>query len=46
VLLRTFLDAGIRSRKSRDEVVAASSAISKNWRIVTTLQPGDFVQAL
>jgi hypothetical protein len=40
------LDSNIRSRQSRDETVAASSPISKKWRIVTSLQPDDFAHAL
>jgi transcriptional regulator with XRE-family HTH domain len=41
-----LLDAIIRSTQTRDEVLAASSTISKRWGIVTDLQPQDFVDAL
>ena len=40
------LDPTIRSQKSLDDVCAASSAISQRWRIATSLQPEDFVEAL
>ena len=40
------LDGGIRSKRTLEEVRAASSAISKRWGIVTVLQPEDFVEAL
>ncbi len=40
------LDANIRSKRSRDEIAATSSSISKTWRIVTSLQPEDFAHAL
>lgn len=41
-----IIDADIRSRKSFEEVAAASSEISKRWGIVTGLQPEDFFEAL
>jgi transcriptional regulator with XRE-family HTH domain len=41
-----LLDATISSAKTRGEVTAASSALSKRWGIVTDLQPEDFVEAL
>lgn len=41
-----IMDPDIRSRKSVEEVTAASSDISKRWGIVTGLQPEDFVEAL
>lgn len=41
-----MLDVNIRSRQSRDEIAASSSDISKTWRIVTSLQPKDFADAL
>lgn len=40
------LDGGIRSKRTLEEVRAASSAISKRWGIVTVLQPEDFGEAL
>jgi hypothetical protein len=40
------LDAEIRSMETRGVVRATSSAISQRWRIVTRLQPDDFVRAL
>ena len=40
------VDPNIRSKKTFDEVSAAASSISKRWGIVSTLQPGDFAQAL
>ena len=39
-------DANIRSKRSRDEATALSSPSSKRWRIVTSLQPKDFAEAL
>jgi hypothetical protein len=41
-----LLDATIGSPKTRREVAEASSAISKRWGIITSLQPEDFVDAL
>ena len=41
-----LLDATISSAKTRHAVAAASSAISKSWGIITSLQPEDFVEAL
>jgi transcriptional regulator with XRE-family HTH domain len=41
-----ILDSTIRSKKTLDEVLAASSPISRKWGIVTTLAPADFSQAL
>jgi transcriptional regulator with XRE-family HTH domain len=40
------LDAGIRSKRTLDEVAASSSPISTRWGIITALQPDDFVEAL
>jgi len=40
------LDPGIRSKQTLAEVTATSSPISRRWGIVTTLQPGDFAEAL
>jgi transcriptional regulator with XRE-family HTH domain len=40
------LDANIRSSKTLAEVSEAASPISQRWRIVTALQPGDFIEAL
>lgn len=41
-----LLDTTIRSPKTRRDVTSASSAISKRWGIITSLQPEDFVEAL
>jgi transcriptional regulator with XRE-family HTH domain len=41
-----ILDAGIRSKKTLDDVVASRSSISRQWGIATSLQPEDFVLAL
>jgi len=40
-----LLDATIGSAKTRRAVAVASSAISKSWGIITSLQPEDFVEA-
>ena len=40
------LDSNIRSKRSHDEVAAASSPFSERWRVVTSLQPEDFAHAL
>ena len=40
------LDSNIRSKRSSDDIAAASSPISKRWRVVTSLQPEDFAHAL
>jgi hypothetical protein len=40
------LDAGIRSKRTLDEVAAGSSDISKRWGIVTAIHPEDFARAL
>lgn len=40
------LDAGIRSKKTLEQVHDANSDISRRWGIVTSLQPQDFVDAL
>jgi hypothetical protein len=40
------LDAGIRSKRTFDEVAASSSPISRRWGIITVLQTDDFVEAL
>jgi len=39
-------DPTIRSKKTLEDVAAASSVISRQWGIVSTLQPRDFAQAL
>jgi len=39
-------DPTIRSKKTLEDVAATSSAISRQWGIVSTLQPRDFAQAL
>jgi transcriptional regulator with XRE-family HTH domain len=41
-----FLDRTIRTERTLDEVIAASSPISKRWRIATSLQLSDFAAAL
>ncbi|MEP7124335.1 MAG: helix-turn-helix transcriptional regulator [Byssovorax sp.] len=41
-----LLDATISSAKTRHAVAASSSAISQRWRIITSLQPDDFIEAL
>jgi hypothetical protein len=41
-----FLDRTIRTERTLDEVIEASSPISKRWRIATGLQPLDFAAAL
>ncbi len=43
---RDVLDPDIRTRKTVDEVEAASSDISREWGVVTSLQPADFQRAL
>jgi transcriptional regulator with XRE-family HTH domain len=40
------LDAGIRTMKTAVDVKNAASAISRRWRIITTLTPEDFARAL
>jgi transcriptional regulator with XRE-family HTH domain len=45
VLLDAF-DPNIRSKKTLEEVTAASSAISRKWGIVSSLKSEDFAQAL
>jgi hypothetical protein len=40
------LDSNIRSKQSHDDIAAASSPLSKRWRVVTNLQPEDFAYAL
>ena len=40
------LDASIRSKQTLAEVVASSSPLSRYWPVATSLQPGDFVEAL
>jgi hypothetical protein len=40
------LDAAIRSKQTLNEVVAASSPISRRWGIASALQPEDFAVAL
>lgn len=41
-----ILDAGIRSKKTLDEVAAENSSISQRWGVVTSLQTQDFIDAL
>ena len=41
-----LLDGQIRTKKTLDEVKASRSPISRQWGIVTTLQPADFATAL
>ncbi len=41
-----ILDSGIRSKQTLDEVAAESSAISRRWGVVTSLQPENFADAL
>jgi transcriptional regulator with XRE-family HTH domain len=41
-----LLDADIRSAKTRRQVEAAASTISRRWGIVTVLSPEDFASAL
>jgi transcriptional regulator with XRE-family HTH domain len=41
-----LLDSAIRSAQSITEIRRSSSAISKKWHIVTSLQPDDFAAAL
>jgi hypothetical protein len=41
-----ILDSGIRSKQTLDEVAEESSAISRRWGIVTSLQPENFADAL
>jgi hypothetical protein len=41
-----ILDSGIRSKQTLEEVTEQSSAISRRWGIVTSLQPESFVDAL
>jgi transcriptional regulator with XRE-family HTH domain len=41
-----FLDKNIRSERTLEEVIEASSPISKRWRIATSIQPEDFATAL
>jgi transcriptional regulator with XRE-family HTH domain len=40
------VDPNIRSQKTLEEVSAASSTISRQWGIVSALQPRDFAQAI
>lgn len=40
------LDTTIRSKQTLEEVREASSAISRRWGVITTLQPEDFAHAL
>jgi transcriptional regulator with XRE-family HTH domain len=40
------LDSGIRTMKTAVDVKDAASAISKKWRIITSLTPEDFARAL
>ena len=41
-----IIDCDIRSRRTLDEVMAVASDISHRWRIATSVQPSDFVEAL
>ncbi|RLB53962.1 MAG: hypothetical protein DRI34_12695 [Deltaproteobacteria bacterium] len=41
-----ILDPSIRTKRTLEEVKAASSPISRRWNIVTGLQPEDFLHAL
>ncbi len=41
-----ILDSGIRSKETLQEVAKESSAISRRWEIVTSLQPENFADAL
>lgn len=41
-----LLDRSIRSHKTRVQVEASGSKISRRWGIVTSLQPEDFTRAL
>jgi transcriptional regulator with XRE-family HTH domain len=41
-----FLDKNIRSERTLEDVLDASSTISKRWRIATSIQPEDFAAAL
>ena len=45
-LLLDAFDRNIRSKKTLEEVKAASSAISRKWGIVSSLKSEDFAQAL
>ncbi len=40
------LDAGIRTMKTAVAVREAASEVSRKWRIITSLTPGDFARAL
>jgi len=40
------LERDIRTKRSRDEVFARSSEISRRYNIISSLQPADFVEAL
>jgi transcriptional regulator with XRE-family HTH domain len=40
------IDPSIRSDQSLQEVNASASAISRKWRVVSALQPQDFLEAL
>jgi transcriptional regulator with XRE-family HTH domain len=40
------LDRNIRSRRTLQEVIEASSPISMRWRVATSIQPDDFETAL
>jgi len=41
-----IIDSSIRTKKTVDEVQRGASALSKQWGIVTTLTPDDFIAAL
>ena len=41
-----LIDPSIRSDQSLKEVNASASAISRRWKVVSGLQPKDFLQAL
>ena len=41
-----ILDAEIRSKRTLAQITASSSEISREWGIITSLQPDDFIRAL
>jgi hypothetical protein len=40
------VDPGIRSKETLKKVSASGSAASRRWKIVSSLQPGDFAKSL
>lgn len=44
--IEDILDASIRSERTLNQVRKAASSISKEWRVVTSIQPHDFIKAL